>query len=472
MFWLELEPEGRTPYIRQLYDRLRLKILGGELRGGERVPSSRELAAHLRVSRNVVREAYAQLLAEGYLESRRGAGMFVAAQAALPPSAPAPAAGQPAPAPLRPEARPDAVDFRTGFPALDLIPRSLLARLYRQVCLEVPPSGYGYGDPAGHPVLRGALSDYLSRTRGIRCSPDRILVTTGMAEALFITARLLLAGNARVAVGDPMHRHYQDTLRFWGGELEPVEVDEAGLRVDALARLEQAPAFVFVTPSHQFPFGGILPVQRRIELIRFAQERGSFIVEDDYESEFYYGGCAPGPLQSMDPERVLYIGTFSKVFSPSLRTGYVVLPAPFVEGARALKYLLNYHSSTFDQLVLARLMAGGDLERHASRMKRVYRRRRDELVRALTEGFQGRCTCLGTSGGLQLVADFGPLQFTAELLEALEAGGVLLYPVERHAIRKGRYGNRVLLGFGNLPEPRIREGVRRMVRILGPRLQG
>ena len=465
MFWLELRRNPSMPYIRQLCEHLRLKILGGDLAAGARLPSTRDLALQLRVSRNVVREAYAQLAAEGYLESRRGAGMFVAAGARL-PARTAPTAPAPAPGPEPPGRA--VIDFRTGAPALELVPRALLARRFREACLDAPAAGYGYGSPGGHPALRQALAVYLARTRGVHCSPECILITTGTAEAIYLAARLLLGPRTGVVVEDPLHAHFQDTLRFCGADLLPIPGDGAGLQVALLDRVRVAPAFVLASPSHAFPCGATLPVQRRIELLRFGAERGCPIVEDDHESEFHYGATAASSLQGLNPDGVIYLGTFSKVFSPSLRIGYMVLPARFMARIRELKYLVNNHASTFDQMVVARLLQSGELERHVAAMKRVYRKRQEALLQALAEAFGGRCACSGTSAGLHLLATFAGRAFTPALLEALAQAGVLAHPVERHAIRKGEHLDQLILGFGNLPESRIREGVRRMRGVLEP----
>lgn len=466
MFWFEVDRESQVPFIRQIYERLRGKILRGDLPGGEKIPSSRELASHLQVSRNVVLEAYAQLIAEGYLDSREGSGTFVAAGAFLEPSEFPSQVNVASPSDAAEVGESDLIDFRTGVPALEMIPRQLLGKRFRDVCLELPATGYDYGSPEGSPALRKALARYLARTRGVHCDPACILVTTGAAEALYITAMLLLTNNASVAVEDPMHTHFQDTLRDCGAELWPIGVDENGLKTEELVRLKGNPAFIFVTPSHQFPLGGILPVQRRIELLRFAVSRGSFIVEDDYESEYHYGGTAVSSLQGMNPEGVIYIGTFSKILSPALRVGYLVLPARLAGRAREIKYVVDNHSSIFDQLVIAKLLESGELERHIAEMKKVYHRRQQVLVNALSEAFGDRCALSGTSTGLHIVAAFNGIDFTKKIMDELEPAGVRLHPIERHAIRKGHHAHQAIMGFGNLPESRILEGVRRLRRAL------
>jgi GntR family transcriptional regulator/MocR family aminotransferase len=466
MFWFELDRTSRMPCIRQIYEHVRLKVLRGELRAGERVPATRRLAADLGVSRTVVLEAFAQLLAEGYLEGREGSGTFVAAGACLEPWPAEPPAPAPSPSDGAAPGGRDLVDFRTGVPALEAIPRQLLGRRLGELCRTAPAAAYDYGRPEGHPELRAALSRYLARTRGVHGHPDAILVTTGAAEGLYLAARLLLGRNRTAVVEDPLHLHFQATLRHCGARLQPLPVDRDGLCTAGLAELPGRPGLVFVTPSHQFPTGGILPVQRRIELLRFAAARDCRIVEDDYESEFHFGGTAVSSLQGMDPDRVVYLGTFSKILSPALRVGYLVLPPDLVPRAREIKYLLDNHTPALDQLLVAGLLESGDLERHVRDMKKLYRHRRRLLLEALARAFGDRCQVAGAATGLHVLARFPGLAFDPERTARLEAAGVRVHPVERHAIRPGRHLDQVILGYGNLTDSRIEEGVRRLARAL------
>lgn len=466
MFWFELDRTSRMPYIRQIYEHVRLKVLRGELRGGERVPATRRLAADLGVSRTVVVEAFAQLLAEGYLEGREGSGTYVAAGARLEPWPAAPPVPAATPADAAAPGHRDLVDFRTGVPALEHMPRQLLGRRMRELCLAAAPGAYDYGRPEGSPELRTALSRYLARTRGVQGHPDAILVTTGAAEGLYLAARLLLGRNGTAVVEDPIHLHFQATLRHCGARLHPLPVDRDGLCTGELAGVPGRPGLVFVTPSHQFPTGGTLPVQRRIELLRFAAARDCRIVEDDYESEFHFGGTAVSSVQGMDPARVLYLGTFSKILSPALRVGYLVLPPDLVPRARELKYLVDNHTPSLDQLLVAGLLESGELERHVRDMKKLYRHRREVLLAALDRAFGGRCEVAGAAAGLHVPVRFPGLAFDGALTDRLEAAGVRVHPVERHAIRPGRHLDQVILGFGNLPDSRIEEGVRRLRRAL------
>ena len=267
MFWLTVTKNSDTPLIRQIYEQIRLKILQGELRQGERLLSTRELASDLHVSRNVVLEAYEQLIAEGYLISRGGSGSYVTEGACL---VNLQSTRHPAP-PLqwKQPAGSKIIDFRTGVPALDWLPRKKLGQLFHTLCIGAPPAIFDYGKPEGCSELRSTLSRYLARTRGVRCEPDQIIITTGAAQALFLAGQALLSPGDRVITEDPIHLHFQGTLKACGASLHPVPVDESGM-VTAMIPREGAARLLFVTPSHQFPLGGILSIQRRIDLVQFA----------------------------------------------------------------------------------------------------------------------------------------------------------------------------------------------------------
>ncbi len=245
-----------------------------------------------------------------------------------------------------------------------------------------------------------------------------------------------------------------------GCTLHAIPVDESGMNTDWLP--ERDPAFVFVTPSHQFPLGGTLTIQRRIRLIHFARNRQCFIVEDDYDSEFRYRGTPVSSLQGLDAERVIYIGTFSKILSPALRLGYLVLPANLVEYCRNLKWFADLHTSSFEQLTLARFIEDGYLEQHVARMKKVYRKRREKLIHCLRAAFSNTIQICGDSTGLHMVVEFTTKNFTNDILKQLLTYGVKVYPVELYSIVKGLHDNKVILGYGNLSFDEIEKGVLRL----------
>lgn len=464
MLWIAVDRSQKTPFIGQVYDQIRLSIVQGELRAGEQLPSTRQLARDLGVSRIIIVEVYDQLLAEGYLESRQGSGTYVAEGASLEvirrehfPVVQAFADSSAEDSRL--------IDFRSGLPALDLFPRKLWGRLGVRVCAESSPSVFGYNDPEGCAELRTALARSLAKTRRVRCHPDQLVITAGAAQAFSLVARLLLSSRDQVIIEDPVTYDVQRIFSAAGARLSPIQVDEDGMQTALLPR-EIHPAFVFVTPSHQFPLGGLLPIQRRIHLIQFARTARCYIVEDDYDSEFRYSGTPVSSLQELDPEHVIYVGTLSKSLSPALRLGYVVLPLPLIEQCRLLKQLTDLHSPVVEQLTLARFIEEGHLARHILKMKRIYRKRREALITALTTNFPQCVRISGDATGLHLIAEFHGRAFTKQMLADLEEAGVRLYPVERHAIRKDCHQSKVILGYGNLTPDEIEEGVRRMKTVL------
>jgi GntR family transcriptional regulator / MocR family aminotransferase len=353
------------------------------------------------------------------------------------------------------------IDFRSGLPALDLFPRKQWSQLAQHVYATAEPAIFGYDHPQGRLELRIALARYLQRTRGVICQPAHILILSGAAQAFSLLSRLLLSPGDEVVIEDPVTYEVQLILSSSGAQLLPVPVDERGMQTDLLPR-NIRPRFIFVTPSHQFPQGGILSIQRRLQLLQFARTADCYVVEDDYDSEFRYVGSPISSLQGLSPERVIYVGTFSKILAPALRLGYIVLPPELVERSRSIKRLLDLHSPTLEQLMLAQFIESGKLERHIVRMKRVYQKRRSMLITTLKQHFSDQVEIVGDATGLHLVARFPHLKFTPEIIAALERAGVHVYPVERHAIVKGRHLNEIILGYGHLSPAQIERGIRQI----------
>lgn len=276
---------------------------------------------------------------------------------------------------------------------------------------------------------------------------------------------MFLSSNKTVVIEDPITYEIQTIFSSTGANLCPIPVDQNGIQTD-LIPVDRKPGFVFVTPSHQFPLGSILPVQRRIQLIQFARKFDTYIVEDDYDSEFRYGGEPISSLQGLDPERVIYIGSFSKILSPALRIGYLILPTILTQQCRQLKWHFDLHTPSLDQSTLARFIHNGSLDRHIRRMRKLYLRRRKSLHSCLQESFGDHVSISGDATGLHLIAEFDNVEFNENLLRDILQHKVKIYPVEHHAIQKGYHRNKIILGYGNLTEEQIREGVYRMKRAL------
>lgn len=382
---LHLELSGRGGRRAALIDALRAAVRGGRLTPGTRLPPYRSLAADLGVARNTVADAYAELVAEGWLTARQGSGTRVA-ERAQPLRAQSLRHAENGPVTAPPRARAPRHDLRQGTPDASAFPREAWFASYRRALQQAPDEVFGPGDPAGRVELREALTEYLARARGVRTTPDRIVICSGFAHGL----RLLFGQGGQGGQGGGVLRgplaveayglgFHRELLRAAGVRTVPLPIDEHGARVEELAR-ERA---VLLTPAHQFPTGGPLHAERRAAVIDWARARGGMVLEDDYDGEFRYDRKPVGALQGLDPERVIFLGSVSKSLSPALRLGWMVLPERYVEGVLAAKGEREAWVSVLDQLSLADFVSSGSYDRHVRRMRQRYRSRRDRLVAAL-----------------------------------------------------------------------------------------
>ncbi len=444
--------DGELPLKRQLYQTLRDRITSGRIPAGEALPSTRELAKQLAVSRNTVCEAYEMLLAEGYVVSRRGAPTRVAEGLVLERSH----AEMPKPRTVAHTA-PVVADLHTGQPDLRLFPAFQWGMAMRRACGGLTLSQLGYTGPQGLPQLREEISAWLFRSKGMLAPPEDIFITAGATHALHTIAQLLGEGGRGLMVEDPCHTGMLRTLQSKGVPVYPVAADEQGLQTELLSG--QNAAAVYVTPSHQFPLGGILPAARRAALIRFAREHGLYIVEDDYDSEFRYSGEPVAPLFSADPQRVLYTGTFSKVLFPALRIGYAVVPKALQARFSQLRTQTDVQNPVAEQAALADFLHARRLDKHVRQMRKVYGERRQVLLNALREHFGDGWRTWGDAAGLHLALQFERLRFDASFVSRCRQSGIRLATVEQHSIVKGRHTDKLLIGYGHLTPDEIRRTV-------------
>ena len=452
---VRLDRSASQPLRAQLEASLREAIRGGRLRGGERLPSSRELSRELGVSRGMVQECYGQLLGEGYLTSRTGSATRVAAikerSAAVSSLTPLPARQPP---------RALIADFRSGVPDLSSFPRTDWAWAVRQACGEVASADLGYGDPRGSAVLRGVLAGYLRRVRAADADPGQMIITTGFAQGVNLVLRALSRerGVSSVAFDDPGYGSAQsdETVRAavaMGLRARYVPVDEEGLVVSALAA--SGAQAVVVTPAHQSPTGVVLSAARRHALVDWAQRGGGYVIEDDYDSEFRYDKEPVGVLQGLAPDRVFLAGTASKALAPAVRLGWVHAPSPLAEAVAAEKEMSDRGSCTMDQLALATLLTSGRYDRHLRRMRAVYAGRRAALVEAFARHSPGvRLT--GLAAGFHAIAPLPAGADEAAVIAAARARRVGLYGIGAYrGVADAAAPPALVMGFGNVGERAI-----------------
>jgi GntR family transcriptional regulator/MocR family aminotransferase len=478
--FIPLDPAAATPIRHQVYARLRELIVGGHIARDTKLPSSRALATDLRVSRSTVVAAFEQLAAEGYVTSRTGAGSFVAsvlpddmfrAQRTIARPQPVVRGERPISAegrflsatPVSWMASPSTSRaFALGMPALDAFPygvwRRLMAKRWRRPGVALT----GYGESAGLKALRREVADYLVTARGVRCDADQILVVAGSQQVLDIAARVLLDPGDCAWLEEPGYLGARVAFMGAGARIAPVPVDDSGLDVAAGESIAPRPRLIYVTPSHHFPLGATMTLSRRMELLAFASRAGSWVIEDDYDSEFRYAGRPLPALQGIDDEsRVIYMGTFSKVLLPGLRLGYMLVPPDLMESFFAARVLGGLHASLPDQAVVADFIAEGHLMRHLRRMRELYEERRDVLMSALQSDADDLVDVTAPDAGMHAVAFLRSPVSDDAARAAASAVGVDTRTLS--AFHLGRVPRQaLLLGFAGIRPPLIRRASRQL----------
>ena len=450
---LRVERGSGQPLRSQLEAGLREAIRGGRLQGGERLPSSRELARELGISRGLVQEVYSQLLSEGYLTSHVGSATRVAAGAYPAEAAPPP----------RPQPPPRLIaDFRQGVPDLASFPRTDWVWATREACGSMANLDLDYGDPRGSAVLRGVLAGYLRRVRAAAAEPGQMIVSTGFAQGVALVLRALAQAGVRCAAfEDPGYgtAETSETLRAaaaTGMRAAHVPVDDLGIDVAALeASGAQA---VVVTPAHQSPTGVVLTARRRHALLDWAARHDAFVIEDDYDSEFRYDKEPVGALQGLDPGRVFTIGTASKALAPAVRLGWVLAPPPLAGAVAAAKEISDRGCATLDQLALAALLESGRYDRHLRRMRAVYAGRRAALIAALAQHAPG-IKLTGLAAGFHAVAHLPATADEQAVTAAARDRLVGLYGLCGYRANAAAAPPQLVLGFGNVGERAIEPGI-------------
>ncbi len=492
-----IELDRRQGLTRQLYEALRLRVLDGRLVSGTRLPASRDLAAALSISRNSVVRAYDQLYAEGFTESRVGDGTYVAQlptpeklstkvstgfSTGLSPALSTKWANlpdnldnevihstglsriknnhlsQPPSGPPR--------AFRVGVPAFDLFPFEVWAKLNGAFWRKPNLEQLCYGDPAGDARLRGLIAAYLRSSRGMRCTAEQIVITSGAQQAISLCAQLLVEPGDGVAVENPGYRAAGHAFALAGATLHGVPVDGEGIDCQVLNTLDDC-RLAYVTPSHQYPLGVVMSLARRLELLAWAEHAGGWIIEDDYDGEYRYSGAPLSPLAALDRSgRVLYVGTFGKVAFPALRLGYLVLPPGLVDAFSRRRAVDMRHSEISTQAVMAEFMAAGHFQRHIRRMRRAALSRRNALLADWPQGIRGLGELPNVAAGLHLTVRVDSLAREQQLLEQARAVGVEVNGLSSYWLMGAsppmdqRAG--LVLGFAAVPESDIALALKRL----------
>src|SRR5215470_61315 len=452
---IAVDRKAAKPLHRQIYDVFRAKIVAGDLHAGQQIPSTRELASELRISRIPVLNAYAQLLAEGYFEARVGAGTFVSSSL---PDRPIACGNGVSPA-TRTSARPRRIAaramalphyerspwmngsgaFSVGQPALDAFPFRVWSSLIARYSRSLQAGALHYGNPMGLEDLREAIAGYLRTARAVRCEPHQIMIVSGSQQALDVSARVLLDSGASVWLEEPGYWLVRDILTSAGCRLVPVPVDAEGLDVAAAIKLCRKARAAYVAPSHQYPLGVTMSASRRLQLIDWARRAGAWIVEDDYDSEYRYESMPIASLQGLDHHsRVIYIGTFSKILFPSLRLGYIVIPPGLVERFIAVRHSMDICPAHLHQAVLTEFIREGHFSRHLRRMRLLYSERRTVLADSIREEFGSSLEVFGGEAGMHMVVMLPDGLDDQEIAVRAAQKNLWLWPLSPSYIAKDR----------------------------------
>ena len=452
MWGITLDNQSETGLSQQIYRSLKKRILAGQLSQGEKLPSTRELAMTLQVSRNTVSIAYDMLWTEGFIIRKQGAPSRVTDGLQIKWLRTNETPKE------EPKHKPDILwDFQSGKPDVSAFPWKVWDQMIRQATYSLPVNQLAYSGPKGNEPLCGEIARWLFRARNMDVKPEDVFITSGATQALYLLIEMLSRTGLPFALENPSHPGVRTLVAERGIPIHQMQVDAHGADITALRGKDIAA--VYVTPSHQFPLGGVLPAARRAALIRYAAEKDFYIIEDDYDSEFRYTGMPVSPIYAMDSTRVIYIGTFSKTMFPALRIGFAVLPKALQGRWRHAKTYLDVQNPILEQAALQAFMQTRKLDKHIRQMRRLYGEKRAVLLDSLRCSFGSSVMPWGDAAGLHIA-----LQFTGRTVdEAFTAmcreNGMRIAPVSRYCFGKQEHTDKLLLGYGHLDPRQIRDGV-------------
>jgi GntR family transcriptional regulator/MocR family aminotransferase len=474
---LTLNRRSGTPLYRQLYEAYRQAILSGQLRACAQLPSTRDLARELGISRNTAMYAFDQLLAEGYVRGEVGSGTFVESGLIAKEGL---AVGMQSLVHPRVEfsreilrtsgvtqlaASLPAIPFRTGLPALDRFPLEVWSRVVARASRHASSRDLNYGEPQGDLHFRSTIADYLRHFRAVKCEPEQIFILSGSQQALHLVARMILSDGDPAWIEDPCYPGIRWVLLALGARTISVHVDDQGMEVERAIELHKAPKLIYVTPSHQFPLGVTMSLGRRLALLNYARKVGSWVVEDDYDSEFRFSGRPLSSLQGLSPECVIYIGTFSKSLFPALRLGYVVLPQQLVDAFSGFRRATDYCAPYLTQAAVNQFIIDGHFAHHLRHMRALYSERQSVMLSALRRHFGDHLWVKGADTGMNLVAWLPESVSGTRASQLASKQGLLTIPLSIfYSSPPPRDG--LFLGFAAINRQRMKDGVETLAKAL------
>ncbi|GLB32891.1 GntR family transcriptional regulator [Lacrimispora amygdalina] len=451
MWGIELRTNSEISLARQIFLSLRKRILTGDILPGELLPSTRELAKGLGTSRNTVCEAYDMLLTEGFIISRQGAPSMVTEGLHMIPGN----AGTTQD--TKKEQPAIHWNFKTGQPDLSLFPWSSWSQMVHRALNTLPVHQLEYSGPKGYEPLCREISKWLMRSRSMEVNPEDIFITSGATQAFYLLVDILYKKNRPFALENPSHPGIRTVINDRNYPLCFMPVDRQGADVSWIKKMDLSA--VYVTPSHQFPLGGILPAVRRASLIRLAAEKDYYIIEDDYDSEYRYSGSPVTPLYSMDPSRVIYVGTFSKTLFPALRIGFAVLPKELQKKWRHFRNYLDVQNPVLEQIALTEFLKIRKMDRHVHHMCRVYAKKRETLLSAAKEAFGSQISAWGDESGLHVALELPEIKFGKDFIPDCRKNGIQIQTISQYCSDENCHTDKLLLGYGHLNEKEIQDGI-------------
>lgn len=453
-----LDQKQRQPLHIKIYNQIKSQITAGTLEPHAKLPSIRSLCAELSVSHNTVEYAYQQLLSEGYIYSKPKSGYYVSLLDAEFPQPSLKNANSYSTS-ISEKQPVYSLDFHPASLAPESFPVSLWRKLMAECLQDETRQFAGYGSRKGDWALRSEIRNYLARSRGVICDTEQIVVCSGLQDSLAIIVPILRSNHSLLAVEEPGHFIPRSVFRNHLFATTPVPVNSDGLDLSVLQASHST--VVYVTPSHQFPLGHIMPVANRLKLIDWAESVGGVIIEDDYDSELRYQGSPVPALQGLHPQaNIIYIGTFSKVLSPALRVSYMVLPKQMLERYQHLFYESASSASLVEQRTLYKFMAEGYWERHLRKMRTIYKKKHDMLVQAVNRHFGEKAVIIGQGAGLHVVLElFNSVLSEAELIRRAQEREIRLFPLSKTYMTKHTGKNLIMLGFGGIDSDEIDRGI-------------